>query len=279
MDIEMSEPSPVSIASLSLSPRRNGATKAPSAGRNIFAAAAGAQERWQPTLMSSDSEDDDGDLQPVPSPTRPKSSKNPFKPAGIRPPLISQKTAPLAKAGTQPNPFGAGKAVTAPSLPTLSTAPDLRPQASGTSLKERNSSPNRRLSKIPSSTNLTSHENAPLSPTRKSSLKKNGSGNEDLSKLAVKNNMAKANSGGPTNLAPRGRTLVELAQARAGGRPVDGADGTKSPEPKGRAFAARMAEKAAEKAAEKGEPPVWDPERDEMPSPFLVRNRAPLRKL
>jgi NIMA (never in mitosis gene a)-related kinase len=101
-------------------------------------------------------------------------------------------------------------------------------------------------------------------------LKKNGgSGGEDLSKLAVKNNMAKANSGGPTNLAPRGRTLVELAQARAGGRPVEVSDGNKSPEPKGRAFAARM----AEKAAEKGEPPVWDPEKDEMPSPFLRKVR------
>ena len=76
-------------------------------------------------------------------------------------------------------------------------------------------------------------------------------------------------------MAPKGRTLVELAQARAGGRTVD--DGNRSPEPKGRAFAARMAEK--EKAAgEKGEPPVWDPERDEMPSPFLVRTRAPARR-
>jgi serine/threonine protein kinase len=274
MDIDMSEPSPISIASLSLSPRRNGATKAPSAGRNIFAMAAGAEARWQPTLSNSDSEDEDDDLPPVPSPTRQKSSKNPFKSASGRPPLITQKTAPLAKVGSQANIFGAGKAATAPSLPTLSTAPDLRPQPSVGALRERSSSPNRRLSKIPSSTNLISHENAPLSPTRKSSLKKNALGSEDLSKLAVKNNMAKANSGGPTNLGVRGRTLVELQQARAGGRPVEVSDGTGSPEPKGRAFAARM----AEKAAEKGEPPVWDPERDEMPSPFLVRNRAPLRR-
>jgi len=72
-------------------------------------------------------------------------------------------------------------------------------------------------------------------------------------------------------MAPKGRTLVELAQARAGSRAID--DGNRSLEPKGRAFAQRMAEK--EKAmAEKGEPPVWDPERDEMPSPFLVRTRA-----
>jgi serine/threonine protein kinase len=107
MDIEMSEPSPISIASLALSPRRNGATKAPQTGRNIFAAAAGAEARWQPSLINSDSEDDEDDL-PVPSPTRQKpmkSSKNPFMSAGGRPPLISQKTAPISKVGNQLNIF------------------------------------------------------------------------------------------------------------------------------------------------------------------------------
>lgn len=276
MDVEMAEPSPISIASLSLSPRRNGATKAPSTGRNIFAAAAGtgAEARWQPTLMNSDDSDDD-DLPPVPSPTRQKSSKNPFKSNGVRPPLISQKTAPIHKQTSQGSLFAAAKANTAPTLPTLSSAPDLRPQSSNTALKERSSSPNRRLSKIPSSTNLISHENVPLSPTRKTSLTKgkNGNGSEDLNKLATKNMAIKASNA--SNLAPKGRTLVELAQARAGGRPIEN-DGNRSPEPKGRAFAARMAEKAA---ADKGEPPVWDPERDEMPSPFLVRTRAPIRRL
>jgi NIMA (never in mitosis gene a)-related kinase len=271
MDVEMAEPSPISIASLSLSPRRNGATKAPSAGRNIFAAAAGAEVRWQPQLIDSDDSGDD-DVPSVPSPTRQKSTKNPFKSNSSRPPLISQKTAPIQKQGSQPNIF-VGKAATAPTLPTLSGAPELRPQPSTTALKERSSSPNRRLSKIPSSTNIISHENVPLSPTRKSSLKSKASNAEDLNKIATKNNMIKATSG--TNIAPKGRTLVELAQARAGGRTVD--DGNRSPEPKGRAFAVRMAEK--EKAAgEKGEPPVWDPERDEMPSPFLVRTRAPARR-
>jgi serine/threonine protein kinase len=273
MDIEMAEPSPISIASLSLSPRRNGATKAPNTGRNIFAAAAGADARGQPQLIDSDDEDDDLPP-PPPSPTRQKSSKNPFKSNGSRPPLISQKTAPLQKPNSQPNIFAAGKVATAPTLPTLSSAPDLRPQASIPVLKEKSTSPNRRLSKIPSSTNIVSHENVPLSPTRKSSLTKgkSGSGGEDLNKVATKNNMAiKVNSG--SNLAPKGRTLVELAQARAGGRAID--DGHKSPEPKGRAFAARMAEKVAAKDMEA---PVWDPERDEMPSPFLVRNRAVERR-
>lgn len=271
MDVEMAEPSPISIASLSLSPRRGGATKAPSTGRNIFAAAAGAEARWQPTLLTSDESDDD-DLPPMPSPTRQKSTKNPFKSNGVRPPLISQRTAPIQKQVSQPSIFAAGKANAAPALPTLSSAPDLRPQSSQAALRERSNSPNRRLSKIPSSTNLLSHENAPTSPQRKTSLTKKIVGGDDLNKLAVKNNMAiKASSAG--NLAPKGRTLVELAQARAGGRPISEIpDGNRSPEPKGRAFAARMAERS-------GEPTVWDPERDEMPSPFLVRTRQPVRRL
>lgn len=270
MDVDMSEPSPMSIASLSLSPRRNGSTKVPSGGaRNIFAA---AEERWQPTLTASDDEYDiDEDLL-APSPTRPKSSRNPFKPMNGRPALITQKTVPLPRPSNHPNVF---KMATAGSLPTLSTAPDLRPQLSGTALKERSNSPNRRLSKIPSSTNLQGHENIPLSPTRKSSLKhKNTTSGDDLNKVAVKNNMAKANNAAVGAIAPRGRTLVELAQARAGGRPVEIADGTRSPEPKGRAFAARMAERSSKEGTP---PPVWDPERDEMPSPFLARGRKVMR--
>jgi serine/threonine protein kinase len=271
MDIEMAEPSPISIASLSLSPRRNGGTKAPSSNRNIFAAVAGAEARWQPTLLNSDDSDDD--VPTLPSPTRVKSSKNPFQSKGSRPALVSQKTALVQKHSSQPSLFAAGKPISAPALPTLGSATDLRPQTSNPALRERSSSPNRRMSKIPSSANMAQHENVPLSPTRKPSLTKGKTGSsngDDLNKVATKNNMIKAGSG--SNLAPKGRTLVELAQARAGGRPIE--DGTRSPEPKGRAFAQRM----AEKAAEKGEPPLWDPERDEMPSPFLVRNRAPLRR-
>ena len=271
MDVEMSEPSPMSIASLSLSPRRTNSTKALGSGRNIFAAAARAEERLQPTLMVSDDEDDEDEIL-IPSPTRPKSSKNPFKPTNGRPALISQRTVPNPRPNIQPNIF---KTATAPSLPTLSSAPDLRPQHSGTALKERSNSPNRRLSKIPSSTNLQGNESNSLSPTRKSSLKhKNTTAGDDLNKLAVKNNMAKANNVGPGGIAPRGRTLVELAQARAGGRPVDIVDGTRSPEPKGRAFAARMAERTSKESTP---PPVWDPERDEMPSPFLARGRKIMR--
>ncbi len=285
MDVEMADPSPMSIASLSLSPRRNGATKAPTTtGRNIFAQHQNAEARWQPQLMNSDDSDDDDDDVPVPSPTRPKhSSKNPFKPHGGRPPLISTKTAPVqrpTKQVSQTNLFAAGKAHlahsnTTPNIPTLGNAPELRPQSSNAVLRER-SSPNRRLSKIPSSTNLN-HDSNQTSPQRKPSLpskKSNGSSGSDdsLGKQAVKNMAAKA-----SNMAPRGRTLVELAQARAGGRPL-GEDGNRSPEPKGRAFAQRMAEAQRERSSACSEPVVWDPERDEMPSPFLVRTRQPSRR-
>jgi NIMA (never in mitosis gene a)-related kinase len=75
------------------------------------------------------------------------------------------------------------------------------------------------------------------------------------------------------NVPPKGRTLVELAQARAGGRPVDGSGNHPSSDdgsPKGKRFADRMAQREREA-------PTWDPERDEMPSPFLVRQRQPAR--
>ena len=241
--------------------------------------------------MNSDDEEEEDDTPIIPSPTRQKPSKsNPFNKFGAaRPPLISQRTAPISKQESNPNIFS--KAVTAPSIPTLGSVPDLRCQPSNAALRERSTSPNRRLvivnlsfnsltllshandsqSKIPSSANLGSQENAPTSPTRKSSLNKGKSGNDDLNKLALKNTMAKANTG--IVGAPRGKTLVELAQARAGGRTVVIADGTRSPEPKGRAFAARMAEKNNKDTTA----PLWDPETDEMPSPFIKRSRNVIR--
>lgn len=265
MDVEMGEPSPISIASLSLSPRRNGDSKAPIVKRNIFAVAAEAKERSELNLNISDT-DDEEDVPVLPSPTRQKSSKNPFKPASARPTLITQRTAPTRNMQGQSNPFAPAKAITVPTIPTLSTQPELRSKVSSGALKER-SSPHRRLSKIPSSSNLN---DGISSPTRKPNFTRKapngGSDSADLSKLALKNTMAMK-----TNIGPKGRTLVELAQARAGGRPVD-ANGYMSDEgsPKGKRFADRLAQR---------EPATWDPERDDMPSPFLIRNRQPLRRM
>jgi serine/threonine protein kinase len=264
MDIEMVDPSPMSIASLALSPRRNGGAKAPSTGRNIFATG----EPRQVILSNSDSEDDD-DIPPVPSPIRLVSAKNPFKPSSARPALITQKTAPLSRPQPSNSNLNGGRAITIPTLPIMLSQP--RPQPSNGVLRERASSPNRRLSKIPSSSNLHAIETGQSqSPTRKPSFTRKAPASSDpadLNKLAIKNNMAMK-----ANVQPRGRTLVELAQARAGGRHVNGNGVVVSDEgsPKaGKKFADRMAQREAAS---------WDPERDEMPSPFLRKTRAPERR-
>ncbi|KAB8295090.1 hypothetical protein EYC80_007028 [Monilinia laxa] len=250
MDIEMADPSPISIASLSLSPRRNNTTKAPGTNRNIFAAAnANAEIRLQPLLLDSDSDDED-DL-PVPSPTRPKSKVNPYVKAAARPQLLSQRTAPMQKLNTQPN------------FLTSKNAGGL------TSKKEAQSPVTKRLTKIPSMSNLSSNDMAG-SPTRKPSLTKRLGSEADLHKQAMKNN---TKAGGVPTV---GRTLVELAQARAGGRLIE-----MSPSGKGRSFGVRMVEKEKGEGRWRGsggsvgdmEPTVWNPDRDEMPSPFLIKNR------
>lgn len=265
LDVEMAEPSPISIAGLSLSPRRQGGAKVPAASRNIFA---NAQPRMS-ALISSDTEDED-DMPLLPSPTRAKSSKNPFKP--VRPGLVSQRTAPVHKLGSQPNLFAGPKNTSAPMLPSMSSQPDLRLQPSTGASREGSSSPKRRLSKIPSSSNLTAVDPG-TSPTRKSSLTRrtpssNNSSDSDLNKVAIKNNMAR-NVYQPA----RGRTLVELQQARAGGRQITGdeSDSNGAGSPKGRRFAERMAMRQ--------DAPVWDPNElgDDMPSPFKKAPSRPLR--
>ncbi|KAJ6782417.1 hypothetical protein PWT90_08164 [Aphanocladium album] len=248
MDIEMASPSPIAIASLSLSPRRNGATKAPTAKPgNIFAAAAataagGLDSRWElhrePILVDSDDEDI------CPSPTRHiKSSKNPFK---TRPVLTSQKSCPVNR--VKPQGSNTKAAV---------SQPDLAPR-----------SPSRSPTKIP----VANSGDVPTGPgpreglSRARSVKKEPSSTSNnagdtLGKVAAKNNL-------------RGRSLVELQQARAGGRPLSAAGnapGSENVSPKrAAAFRERL---AAERREYEDAVAVWDPERDDMPSPFLNRRR------
>ncbi|EEY15723.1 G2-specific protein kinase nim-1 [Verticillium alfalfae VaMs.102] len=209
MDIEMVSPSPMAIASLSLSPRRNEATKAPSTNPgNIFSANATATANavWNVPRESTLMESDDEDI--IPSPTRNiRSRQNPFT-SKTRPVLTSQKTAPA----------------------------------------------NNNAGAETSSGNLS----------RKPSVTKKDQ--EPLGKVAVKNNI-------------RGRTLVELQQARAGGRPLSaviaagGENANLNVSPK-----RNFKERVAERRPSGGEPAaVWDPERDEMPSPFLVRRKPMTR--
>lgn len=240
MDIEMNSPSPIAIASLSLSPRRNGNTKAPVAtSGNIFTANANrtsADSRWDhPRDTLSDSEDEDV----IPSPTRNiKSSKNPFT-SKTRPVLTSQKSCPINRLKNQPSTSGfVSKQMPPPEAPR---------------------SPTRRLSKIPSAANLQEASSQGLTRQNSGNNKKSNS-DDGLGKVTAKNNI-------------RGRTLVELQQARAGGRPMSAIVMPSTGEnvsPK-RAFRDRI---GAERKSSGDEPvAVWDPERDEMPSPFLVRQR------
>lgn len=217
MDIS---PSPVALASLSLSPRRTGAAKAPHLpDGNIFSKNNGSEDpKWTiPREALEDSEEDDFF---VPSPTRQiKSTQhNPFT-SKSRPVLTSQKSCPINRLRPQPSSSGLVSKV------GLGQPPE--PTAR---------SPTRRLSKIPSAANLAG-ENAQGGLARKPSTNRKDKDKdmEALGKVAAKNNI-------------KGRTLVELQQARAGGRHVV-------------------------PSSPKRPAAIWDPETDEMPSPFIVRNR------
>ncbi|KAI0385054.1 kinase-like protein [Hypomontagnella monticulosa] len=241
MDIEMASPSPMAIATLSLSPRRNNGTKAPTANTpSIFDQEPGSPPLGKVHMFGSDSEDD---VHFIPSPTRkPRSANNPFGPK--RPVLTSTKTAPANRLTRCQTSLGTNKSV--PSLPTLAAEPQIRAQPSNGALREKGNDPNRRLSKIPSVASLYTQGGEACVQQRKSSLKKEQE--QPLNKVVAKKNIV------------QGRTLIELQQARNYGRVMENANVS----PK-RAFKDRLL----------GEPAaIWDPEKDEMPSPFLVRKKT-----
>jgi len=300
MSDEVHNPSPMSISSLALSPRRNSAAQATAnttttaeGAKNLFAEAARQKARWRPTLaytsdgerkddsslLDEDESDDDG-IPDLPSPTRPKASvasTDPFKqplpvlfknrPAPMR---QSNTTVTMQRLTTKPTLFP----TTAPTTGTSHAAAQVRAGIAATSGIPRSAtevdlraagvkanSPNRRLSKIPSHQDLRNHSKAnaddsvgeSTSPLRRAAT----TGGKLPSKIA----------GAKDGSAPGGRTLVELAQARAGGRPLSaGFDGN-----------------AGLKLKEKDLPPVpvWDPETlgDDMPSPFLKRDMRVIRGL
>lgn len=265
-DIPMADPSPAPIASLGLSPRRK-SSKPSMLSRNIFSAAANgssSSERLTPTddeqndERLDDDDDDNDDLPALPSPTRPKSGADPFKAlAARRPAFLRQKTAPMQKMNSQPSLFGSEKASNVKTKDISSNMPALHPR--GTNLA---SSPNRRMSKLPSAAALTSDTGSPLrkapppptSPTRQQqalgSRPASRARHDDFRQAAMLNNHV------------QGRTLIELAQARAGTSTRDFAEEGGKP-----------VSSAASGSADRntGAATVWDPERDEMPSPFLQR--------
>ena len=257
MDVQMADPSPMSIAGLSLSPRKNGkgATGAKPKG-NIFATAA-AGDRWAPTNASTlpsptlseagdsdadgEDEEDDG-LPALPSPTR-----DPFKAAAKtkRPGFSRVQTLPAnnKRLNSTPNLFAPNQpAVNArrptSAVPVVATSPSRKTNA--------NTSPTRPRA-VPSKVPVSSG-NEGGSPRK-----------EGMLKTAMQNRL-------------QGRTLVELAQARTA--PVSSYADKEILKPASKSDGAiKIALTYAENDA-----PVWDPERDEMPSPFIVRGRAPITR-
>ncbi len=271
MDISMVDPSPMSIASLSLSPRRTGGAAsgnpALADGQNIFAVA--AQKKWQPTLAYSEDEEED-ELPALPSPTRQKPLNDPFKPS-TRPPMLRQKTAPMHKLNSQQSLFTT--ATTNSKLVPAQKATSPGTAAPRIILKEnKNTSPNRTLVNT-LSTGPSANESG--SPVRKGQLKSKRAkgvnnpqdGGDGMLKAVMQRNMG-------------GRTLVELAQARAGGRAVDGTEPDGEVQSKTKAQHSGSADAAIRYATKMAEREVvWDPEKDEMPSPFLVRGGRGIRRL
>ncbi|KAF3896092.1 NEK protein kinase [Trichophyton interdigitale] len=257
MDVQMAEPSPVCIASLSLSPRRTAGTSA----KNLFADGGRTKPRWDDAIaMYSDDEDDIPDL---PSPTRAKIQADPSKLAH-RPLMRQNTTAMMQKLTTQPDLFPVTKTTAVRPAQTANPAASQPTDGRHSSADTRNKSPQRRISKIPSYNNLAlegspSRKTAMMPPPAKAGTNPGG---EEMFKAIMQRNMG-------------GRSLVELAQARAGGRSLD--ELKRPGDSKIPATTASAPVAATTTVTQLDPPATWDPERDEMPSPFLVRNKKVIR--
>lgn len=258
MDITMADPSPTTIASLALSPRRDGAGKTEQRHKsNIFTA---DEERWRPTNIPSfptpsasedelDESAEPGDDNEDELPVLPSPSRDPFKIANKHPNLTRQRTLPAntKRLTSAPNLFarnnannttsGANVKRPASAVPVVAASPQRKGAASPVAMKN---------TKVPMPV-----VNEAGSPVRKkpADVGFRSKKNDDMIKTAMRNQI-------------QGRTLVELAQARAGG--ID----REKPEKENHKTNVKVAEKEA---------PLWDPERDEMPSPFLVRGSKEVR--
>jgi NIMA (never in mitosis gene a)-related kinase 2 len=290
MDIEMAEPSPISITSLSLSPRRNGAARIPS--RTLFGKNA---KETVPVILYSEDEDDDDDTPALPSPSQSR------KPA-TRPGLTTQKTMPLPRL-----PSGQGLASKPRSgdqqsaIPSFTIQPDLRPAAiqatksDPTVMTEANKknmintsptrNPSRRLSKMPVPSTVADGAGSPTRRTK--GIPRSTSNNTLTQPMAVKpattglpaapasDDMIKAVT---KNNMMRGRTLVELANARIPAGARDDSLAMSPEKDKAERKARRQTTVGAigtvqRMMSDREPPPVWNPEIDEMPSPFLDRSK------
>ncbi|ROW10347.1 hypothetical protein VMCG_01983 [Cytospora schulzeri] len=232
MDVDNFSPSPTALASLSLSPRRKNSGKGPFIHQpNIF-----ANENWRkapviPDNFDIDSSDDSDEAPASPSPSR--KMKNVTGISGIsRPAFPHMKTAPADNMLRNKPSLPAPRKTTTCVMPTTSMQ-DIRSPP----LRERDSA-NRQVSKIPSYTNMSATSGSSDSSSRGGLHRKTSSAGQA------------GNSGGLVSKMGnvRGRTLVELSQARAGGRVPTNNENSRPVV-------------------------VWDPEVDDMPSPFLVRSK------
>jgi NIMA (never in mitosis gene a)-related kinase 2 len=249
MDVPMLDATPGSIAPLQLSPRRL------QRGNNIFAQT--NLNKREPTafpqIPETQSEGEEGDCEreddvpALPSPTRPRSAlmnEDPFKVLAQKPSL--KPTAP--RLASAPNLFANG-AQTRPARAVQSTVPVVA------------TSPNRRK---PKSTN----SNESGSPVRKIAINNNAAANGGLRSKKDLPDVRKDVVKRSHNV--QGRTLIELAQAR--GIP-SGAAISSAPVSASESEDSSIAEnkKAGRRTEIDHEVPQWDPDTDDMPSPFLVR--------
>ncbi|KAI5250192.1 kinase-like protein [Aureobasidium subglaciale] len=233
MDIQMADPSPMSIASLALSPRRN----APLEGSKLRQPAFKGPNMFDRATRESN-------LALFPEDTEDDDTFGSDGGSPIRSRPSSRENDPF-KVLAQPSRPAVSRQKTMPtqlqsrlkSVPNL--APSTRRAAASPSRSPMNKglpiSPSRRAPAIPSQ------------PSKTALATKKGAKGDDMLKTVHRNNLQQG---------IQGRTLVELAQAR----------GISSPS------TSMEVPKVSSKATLDREP-LWDPERDEMPSPFLVKTR------
>lgn len=228
MDVDKFSPSPSGLASLSLSPRRKNGGKGPFVHQaNIF-----ATDQWRKVPDIPDDFDTDLDDESDEAPTSPSPTRKVKKVLNASRPSLPHMNSAPAESLLKNKP-----SLPAPSRTTaglLHVSSDLEVQMQSPAMLRERGSPNRLLSKIPSYSSLPSagsDSSARNGLSRKTSMTGPPSGSGLVSKVGN----------------ARGRTLVELTQARAGGRALNSNENSK--------------------------PAVWDPNTEEMPSPFLIRSK------
>ncbi|KAI5305994.1 Suppressor of the cold-sensitive snRNP biogenesis mutant brr1-1 [Ascosphaera pollenicola] len=185
--------------------------------------------RRDPHVLISDEEDDD--FEDIPSPSRTKFTRP------QRPLIRSRTTSSMAKMAMAQSNRVKQTSRTSPSINGAVSNPSLRDHTSESMTKQ----PVQRTATSPT-------EQA----ARKPITTRSQPGSDGMRKAALQRNMG-------------GRRLVELNQARAGGRP---AEDVKSKLDQATSSLGSL------KLTEQQPPAVWNPEVDEMPSPFIIKTKA-----